>query len=118
MLPNLAQLLPLRRCQRLQIARNGRNGLGQQGPGEPRKAFGFSLAETRQLFYGFPKSSPPSERWQALARRKIVELDELARKIAATKELLQRPCECQDLAECGRRIFAKKRAVRPTPLSG
>ena len=82
---------------------------------ERAKACGFSLAETRQLFYGFPKSSPPSERWQTLARRKIVELDELARKIAATKEMLRRPCECEDLAECGRRISAKKRAGRETP---
>lgn len=82
---------------------------------ERAKACGFSLADTRQLFYGFPKGSPPSERWQTLARRKIVELDELARKIAATKEMLRRPCECKDLAECGRRISAKKRAARETP---
>jgi MerR family redox-sensitive transcriptional activator SoxR len=75
---------------------------------ERAKACGFSLAETRMLFYGFAKGSPPSERWQTLARRKLVELDELARKIAATRELLQRSCECQDLAECGRRIYARK----------
>jgi DNA-binding transcriptional MerR regulator len=70
------------------------------------KACGFSLAETRQLFYGFREGAPPSERWRTLARRKIAELDELARQIAATKELLQRPCACKDLAECGRRIYA------------
>ena len=78
---------------------------------ERSKACGFSLAETRQLFYGFREGAPPSERWQTLARRKISELDELERKIAAIKELLQRPCVCRDLAECGRRIFAKKRAA-------
>lgn len=80
---------------------------------ERAKACGFTLAETRQLFYGFREGAPPSERWQTLARRKIAELDELARKIAATKELLQRPCACKDLAECGRRIFEKKRAAAP-----
>lgn len=74
------------------------------------RACGFSLAEVRQLFYGFPEGSPPSQRWQTLAQRKIAELDELARKIAAIKELLLRPCHCQDLAECGRRIAARKRA--------
>jgi len=79
---------------------------------ERAKACGFSLAETRQLFYGFREGTPPSERWQTLARRKIGQLDELVGKIAATKELLQRPCACPDLAECGRRIFAKKRAPR------
>ena len=78
---------------------------------ERAKACGFSLAETRRLFYGFREGAPPSERWQTLARRKIGELDELERKIAAIKELLQRPCACRDLAECGRRIFAKKRAA-------
>ena len=79
---------------------------------ERAKTCGFSLAETRQLFYGFREGVPPSERWQTLARRKIVELDDLARKIAAMKEMLQRPCACKDLAECGRRIFTKKRAAR------
>jgi MerR family redox-sensitive transcriptional activator SoxR len=79
---------------------------------ERAKACGFSLAETRQLFYGFREGTPPSERWQTLARRKIAELDELVGKIAATKELLQRPCACKDLAECGQRISARKRATR------
>jgi MerR family redox-sensitive transcriptional activator SoxR len=79
------------------------------------KACGFSLAEMRQLFYGFREGTPPSERWRILARRKIAELDELAGKIVATRELLQRPCACENLAECGRRIFAKKRAGRERP---
>ena len=79
---------------------------------ERAKACGFSLTETRQLFYGFRDGAPPSERWETLARRKIAELDELARKIEATRELLQRSCDCKDLAECGRRIFAKQRAGR------
>jgi len=79
---------------------------------ERAKACGFSLDETRRLFFGFREGTPPSERWQTLARQKIAELDELTRKIAATKELLERPCACKDLAECGRRIYARKqRAV-------
>jgi hypothetical protein len=65
-----------------------------------------------QPVYGFREDTPPSERWQVLARRKIAELDELASKIVATKELLQRPCACKNLAECGRRILAKKRAPK------
>jgi MerR family transcriptional regulator, redox-sensitive transcriptional activator SoxR len=74
------------------------------------KACGFSLAEARELFYGFRGDTPPSQRWQMLAQRKITELDELARKIATTKALLECPCTCKDLAECGRRIHAKKLA--------
>jgi MerR family redox-sensitive transcriptional activator SoxR len=85
--------------------------LGRLAVLERTKACGFSLAETRQLFYGFRDGAPPSEQWQTLARRKIAELDDLVLKIAATKKLLQRPCACKDLAECGRRILAKKRAA-------
>jgi MerR family redox-sensitive transcriptional activator SoxR len=97
---------PIRRSGRRQYDRSVLERLAVL---ERAKACGFSLAETRQLFYGFREGAPPSERWQTLARRKIVELDNLALKIAATKELLQHPCACQDLAECGRRIFEKKR---------
>ena len=82
---------------------------------ERAKACGFSLAEVRQLFYGFREGTPPSERWRTMARRKIAELDELVGKIAITKELLLRPCACKDLAECGRRIFTKKRAPGERP---
>ncbi len=82
--------------------------LGRLAVLQRTKACGFSLDETRELFYGFGETTPPSERWQTLACRKIAELDELERKIAASKELLKRPCKCNDLAECGRRIFAKK----------
>ena len=38
---------------------------------ERAKACGFTLAETRLLLYGFREGTPPSERWKALARRKI-----------------------------------------------
>lgn len=78
---------------------------------ERAKACGFSLDETRRLFFGFRAGTPPSERWHTLARRKIVELDELARKIETTKELLRRPCACKDLGECGRRMVAGKKRV-------
>jgi DNA-binding transcriptional MerR regulator len=82
------------------------------------KACGFSLAEARQLLYGFREGAPPSERWQTLARHKIIELDEMEGKIAATKELLQRSCACKDLAECGRRILAKKGTASARPKAG
>ena len=73
------------------------------------KTCGFSLTEIRQLFYGFREDAPPSLRWQTLARRKLIELDDMARKIAATRELLERSCTCKDFAECGQRILAKTR---------
>ena len=79
---------------------------------ERAKACGFSLAEIRHVLYGFRESTQPSERWQAMARQKMAELDELARNIAAMRELLQRKCVCKDLAECGRRILERKRSTR------
>lgn len=79
---------------------------------ERAKACGFSLAETRHLLYGFRESTQPSERWQAMARQKMAELDDLTRNIAAMRELLERKCVCKDLAECGRRILEKKRSTR------
>jgi MerR family redox-sensitive transcriptional activator SoxR len=72
------------------------------------KACGFTLAETRRLFYGFREAVPAPERWRTLARRKLQQLEELTRQIEMMKELLQRPCTCRDLAECGRRISAAR----------
>ena len=68
---------------------------------ERAKRCGFSLAETRLLFYGFRPDTTPSERWRTLAQRKIAELD-------AMKRLLEKPCACRDLGECGRRIRATR----------
>ncbi len=79
---------------------------------ERAQACGFTLSETRALFFGFREDAPPSQRWEALARKKLVELDELARKIAATRELLERPCACKDLGECGRRIAGREKVTR------
>jgi MerR family redox-sensitive transcriptional activator SoxR len=66
---------------------------------------GFTLPEIKHLFTGFREGTPPSQRWQTLARKKLIELDELTRKIAAIKRLLRKSCECRDLQECGRRIL-------------
>ncbi len=82
---------------------------------ERAKDCGFSLAQVRTLFSGFRDEAPAPERWQRLASEKLAELDELARKVAAMQEMLRRPCECQDLAECGRRIFAHRRVARRAP---
>lgn len=80
------------------------------------RACGFTLPETRRLFSGFREGTPPSERWRLLAERKIAELEELERKIAAMKAMLQRPCRCADLDECGRRYLAGKTATTPRGL--
>ena len=74
---------------------------------------GFTLAEIKHLFHGFREGTPPSERWQTLAHKKLAELEVLARKIAVMQELLQRKsCDCRDLQECGRKILRKAAAAR------
>lgn len=85
---------------------------------ERAKACGFTLAETKQLFFGFREDAPPSLRWQTLAQRKLAELDELAIKIAATRKLLQRPCACDNLAQCGQQIRRKRPAGNSRPPTG
>jgi MerR family transcriptional regulator, redox-sensitive transcriptional activator SoxR len=72
---------------------------------ERAKNCGFTLEEARRLFHGFPDGTSPSVRWQTLARKKIVELDALARQVAAMKQLLRKSCDCRDLQECGRKML-------------
>src|SRR5271154_7045891 len=72
---------------------------------ERAKKCGFTLDEVRQLFND---QGLPSERWQRVARTKIVELDALTERIARVKKLLQRRCECADLDECGRRMLTSR----------
>jgi MerR family redox-sensitive transcriptional activator SoxR len=74
---------------------------------ERAKDCGFTLEEVRTLFNGFRGDVPLSRRWQELARKKIAELDALAERITAMKELLERAqkCRCLDFQECGRRIL-------------
>ena len=68
---------------------------------------GFTLGEIKQLFHGFREGTPPSQRWQTLARKKLVELDVLTGQIAVMKKMLRKTCECRDLEECGQRILRR-----------
>jgi MerR family redox-sensitive transcriptional activator SoxR len=69
------------------------------------KNCGFTLDEVRQLFND---QGLPSERWQRVARNKIVELDALIERTRRMKELIVRRCQCADLDECGRKLLAGK----------
>src|SRR5947209_6235536 len=62
---------------------------------------GFTLDEIRELFFGFNKDAPPSERWQELSSRKLAELDEEIERIKTMQGLLQRiqNCQCDALDE-------------------
>lgn len=63
---------------------------------------GFTIAEIQMLLHDFPTDTPPSERWQALAGKKIAELDRLMVQIQSMKRLLVQTlqCHCSTLEEC------------------
>lgn len=65
---------------------------------------GLTIAEIQTLLHDFPVDSPPSERWQALAVTKIVELDDLIKQIQAMKSLLEQTlqCHCSTIEECAK----------------
>ncbi|HEV2473427.1 MAG TPA: MerR family transcriptional regulator [Ktedonobacteraceae bacterium] len=63
---------------------------------------GFTLAEMHMLVNGFSPETPASERWQQLARQKLVEVEELIAHAQQTKHTLESllRCECLSLEDC------------------
>lgn len=68
------------------------------------KEAGFSLREIRQLFDGFASGTPAGVRWQKLATAKLAEMEALAARIDAMKQLLRAAlrCGCVELDACGK----------------
>lgn len=68
------------------------------------QACGFRLDEMRHLLTGFHSSVPASRRWQELARKKILELDEQMARLKTMRQLVHRvlQCQCAELPQCGR----------------
>jgi MerR family redox-sensitive transcriptional activator SoxR len=66
------------------------------------KQAGFSLAEIRTLQLGFDAGVAPSRRWQALAGRKLEEIDETIARAERMRAVLQRglECDCLSLEDC------------------
>jgi MerR family transcriptional regulator, redox-sensitive transcriptional activator SoxR len=63
---------------------------------------GFTLGEIRELFFGFAVGTPPAARWEALAQRKLVELEEQRRRLQAMQDLLHEGlrCGCLTMEQC------------------
>ena len=68
------------------------------------KRAGFTVAEIRRLFRGFPDGTPPSERWQALAEGKLAEIEALIESAEAMRSTLKEAlrCRCASLEDCAR----------------
>jgi len=72
------------------------------------RQLGFTLDETRELFFGFRDVTRASERWHTLSRRKLTELDQLMDGITTVRRLLKKlmqNCRCDTLDQCGKAIF-------------
>ncbi|MEA2594392.1 MAG: hypothetical protein QOF01_861 [Thermomicrobiales bacterium] len=64
---------------------------------------GFTIEEVRTLVSGFPEGTPASARWQALAHRKLAEVDALIARAQAMRRVLEESlaCGCLSLESCG-----------------
>lgn len=67
---------------------------------------GFTVAEIKTLMYGFSPATPASARWQALAARKLPEVEALIARAEGMKRLLEQAlrCGCLTLDDCARQL--------------
>lgn len=72
---------------------------------------GFTIRETRTFLSGFAADTPPAARWQALAARKLPELEQAIERAQRMKLLLESSfrCRCLQLADCERYLSAARR---------
>ncbi len=71
---------------------------------------GFTIQEIRVLVNGFSAQTPPSARWNSLAKRKLVEVNALLEKAKRMQQLLKKvlSCECPALSDCTRMLGVKE----------
>jgi MerR family redox-sensitive transcriptional activator SoxR len=80
---------------------------------------GFSVSEMWTLFNGFSSETSVSDRWQALARQKLVEVEALIRHAQAMKRILEEElllCRCLTFEECVRCIHDENEVETTTPV--
>ena len=63
---------------------------------------GFSIEDIALLLAGFSPDTPPPERWRALARVKLPEIDASIQRALALRRLLEGGvrCECVRIEDC------------------
>jgi MerR family redox-sensitive transcriptional activator SoxR len=66
---------------------------------------GFTIEEIRTLVSEFPEGTPPGERWQELARRKVPEVNGLIARLKTVRQVLEESlqCDCLTLDACAAR---------------
>jgi DNA-binding transcriptional MerR regulator len=80
---------------------------------ELAKECGFSINEIRTFLHGFPRKTPPAQRWQSLAKAKLEELNEQMVRISRMKRVLRAVlrCECYAVEHCG--VSARRHHLIP-----
>jgi MerR family redox-sensitive transcriptional activator SoxR len=78
------------------------------------RSAGFSIAETRAFVASFSGGDTPSGRWQAMAARKVQELDALISTATRMKSLLRSSfrCGCTTIEDCERLMGDRSRSPR------
>src|SRR5262245_31682256 len=63
---------------------------------------GFTIEEVRTLVAGFPEGTPAGDRWRAMARRKVPDVDALISRLYAVRQVLEESlaCGCLTLDAC------------------
>jgi MerR family redox-sensitive transcriptional activator SoxR len=71
---------------------------------ELAKAAGFTIVETRELVRGISRRTPPGPRLQAMARKKLIEVEERIAEAKRMRAVLEKmtACECPTFEECTR----------------
>ncbi|HXI86143.1 MAG TPA: MerR family transcriptional regulator [Parvularculaceae bacterium] len=71
---------------------------------------GFTIAETKLFLAGFSPDVRPSARWQALATRKLEEIDATIARAKHMKKILavNFKCGCGTIDDCARGIARKR----------
>jgi len=81
---------------------------------------GFTIAEIRHLFHGFPADASAPDRWRGLVERKRAEIRDKMRELTRMTEILDllEGCDCPDLEVCGAAAASlTSRPSEPTPES-
>lgn len=81
---------------------------------------GFTMIEVRELVVGFTPQTPPAERWQTLAARKLAELEALVARAKRMRALLQATlhCGCARIEDCGLRLAPVRAGTRAAAGAG
>ena len=73
---------------------------------------GFSMAEIKTLFTGFAPGTPASERWHALAGRKLEEVTAQIEQLQAMQKRWKRPCSAAAWSSASARHSARVGTLR------